>query len=220
MSSVRQNYEKSLLELQENILKMGGLVERAIANSVDSLSKQDVALAEDVIARDDEIDEMTSHVEEYCIRLIATQQPLAKDLRRIITAIKISTDLERIADYAVDIARVTRRIGTKTLIKPLIDIPRMTVIIQRMVHEALDAYVREDVNLAKKLAQDDDEVDKIHGLIFKELLSFMIKEPDNISQAASLLFVSKHLERIGDHATNLGESVIYLVTGEREELNS
>lgn len=220
MSSVRQNYENSLLELQEDILKMGGLVERAIANSVDSLSKQDVALAEEVIAGDDQIDNMMAQVEEYCIRLIATQQPLAKDLRRIFTAIKISTDLERIADYAVDIARVTRRIGTDPLIKPLIDIPHMALIVQKMVHEALDAYIREDVDLAQKLALDDDEVDHTYARIFKELLNFMMADPNNIGQATSLLFVSKHLERIGDHATNLGESIIYLVTGEREELNS
>lgn len=220
MASVRQNYENALNELQEKILTMGGLVEKTIVNAVESLAKQDLSLAQQVIDSDDVIDKLTEEIEEFCIRLIATQQPLAKDLRTIITGIKISTDLERIADYAVDIARVTKRIGEEPLIKPLIDIPRMANIIQLMVNQALDAYVHEDINLAKKLAKDDDEVDHIHAQIFRELLTFMMEDAKTIRQATSLLFVSKHLERIGDHATNLGESVIYLVTGERQELNN
>lgn len=220
MPSVRQNYEKALQDLQDKILKIGALAENSIEKSVQALSKLDQNLAMEVINNDDVIDQLTSQIEEDCIRLIATQQPLAKDLRTIITGIKISTDLERIADYSVAIARVVKRIGEGPLIKPLIDIPRMAAIIQHMVHEALDAYVREDVELAKKLAQEDDEVDHIYAQIFRELLTFMMEEPKTITQATSLLFVCKHLERIGDHATNLGESVIYLVTGEREGLNN
>lgn len=220
MVSVRQNYEKALQELQDTILKMGALVEQAIDKSVNALAKQDLSLAQEIIDQDDVIDSLTSQTEEFCIKLIATQQPLAKDLRTIITGIKIATDLERMADYAVDIARVAKRIGDEPLIKPLIDVPRMAAIIQKMVQQALDAYVREDVDLARKLAQEDDEVDHLHAQIFRELLTFMVEDPKTIQQATSLLFVSKHLERIGDHATNLGESVIFLVTGERTELNS
>jgi phosphate transport system protein len=144
---------------------------------------------------------------------------MAKDLRRISAGLKIITDLERMADYAEDIAKVAKKIAHQPLIKPLIDIPRMAHLAQKMVKEALDAYVQENAELAYQMAKDDDQVDSLHNQVFRELLVYMMEDPKTISQATYLLFVSRYLERIADHATNIGEDVIYLVTGERKELN-
>lgn len=216
---IRQTYDSSLKQLQKELLIMGGLVETMIADSVRSLSRQDMKLADEVIDRDDQIDQIHQQIEDRCLKLIATQQPMAKDLRRISTALKIITDLERMADNAVDIAKITKRIGQESLIKPLIDIPRMSEIVQKMVKNSLDAYVNQDTVLAHSLAADDDQVDHLHAQIFRELLTFMMQDTKTIQQATKLLFVSRYLERIADHATNLGESVIYLVTGDRTDLN-
>lgn len=216
---IRQTYDSSLKQLQKELLIMGGLVEAMIADSVRSLSDQDMKLAQEVIDRDDQIDQIHQQIEDRCLKLIATQQPMAKDLRRISTALKIITDLERMADNAVDIAKITKRIGQEPLIKPLIDIPRMSEIVQKMVKNSLDAYVNQDTVLAHSLADDDDQVDHLHAQIFRDLLIYMMQDTKTIQQATKLLFVSRYLERIADHATNLGESVIYLVTGDRTDLN-
>lgn len=217
--SRRAQFEEDMANLQKELLKMGALVEEAIAKAVLALARQDRAMAEEVIAGDDAIDALELKIEEECIKLIATQQPLAKDLRRIITFFKLVTNLERMGDYASDIARVTRRIGDEPLVKPLVDIPRMAELIQKMVGNALDAYIKEDINLALSMAADDDEVDHLHGQIFRELLTIMMERPRTITQATHLLFVSRYLERIADHATNLGEEVIFLVTGKKRALN-
>jgi len=216
---VRQDFVKQLEKLKESLLEMGSLTEDAINKAVTALKTQDLELAQKIMEADDVIDEMELKIENDCLTLIATQQPMAKDLRRIATAFKIVTDLERIADYAVDIARITLNIGNEPLIKPLIDIPRMAEITQGMVRDALDAYVKEDAELGYKVAQDDDLVDKLHHQIFNELLLYMMEDPKKIPQATQLIFVSRYLERIADHATNVGEEVIYLVTAKRLELN-
>ncbi|KKM10584.1 PhoU family transcriptional regulator [Clostridiales bacterium PH28_bin88] len=215
----RTTFDQALKSLQQDILRMGSLVEEAIARAVESLAKQDEAMAQKVIDGDAIIDELELEIDDTCMKLIATQQPMAKDLRRIATGFKIITDLERIADHAVDIAKIAKRIANQPLIKPLIDIPRMAQLAQKMVKEALDAYVREDVDLAHRMAKDDDQVDSLHNQVFRELLVYMMEDPRTITQATYLLFVSRYLERIADHATNIGEGVIYLVTGERKELN-
>lgn len=212
-------FEKKLDVLQKSLLQMGGLVEEAIAKAIQSLKDQDPSLAEEVIRGDDTIDNLEMEIEEGCLALIATQQPMAKDLRKVATLFKMIVDLERMADYATDIARVVCRIGREPLIKPLVDIPRMAALTQRMVKEALDAYIQENIGLAEKMAADDDEVDKLHGQIFRELLTIMMENPRTITQATHLLFVSRYLERIADHATNIGEEVIFLVTGEKRDLN-
>lgn len=219
MGNGRQNFQNSLLELQQNILRMGSLVEEAIAGAVESLRRQDVEKAGRVLEGDRAIDDLELEIEDECMKLIATQQPMAKDLRKIGTAFKIITDLERMGDYACDIAKITKRISDQPLIKPLIDIPRMAELAQKMVKESLDSYVREDVGLAMAMSRDDDLVDHLHGQVFRELLTFMMEDPHTIKQATYLLFVSRYLERIADHATNIGERVIYLVTGERKDLN-
>jgi len=212
-------FEKKLEELQNSLLQMGGLVQEAIAKAVQSLKVQDTSLAEEVVRDDDFIDGLESQIEEGCLALIATQQPMAKDLRKVATLFKMIVDLERMADYATDIARTVCRIGREPLIKPLMDIPRMAEITQRMVKEALDAYIRENVELAMKMVQEDDEVDKLHKQVFRELLTIMMENPRTITQATHLLFVSRYLERIADHATNIGEEVLFLVTGEKKSLN-
>jgi phosphate transport system protein len=215
----RVGFDNALRELQQDILRMGSLVEEAIALSIQSLVKQDQELAQKVIDGDAAVDEMEIQIEEKCIRLIATQQPMAKDLRKISTAFKIVGDLERMADHACDIARTTMRIGNEPFIKPLIDIPRMAEIAQKMVKDCLDAYVNEDVRRAQELTRDDDLVDHLHSQVFRELLTYMMEDPRTIRQSTHLLFISRFLERIADHATNIGERVIYLVTGERQLLN-
>ncbi|HWI54956.1 MAG TPA: phosphate signaling complex protein PhoU [Desulfobacteria bacterium] len=219
MASTRHAFDRALEELQQEILRMGSLVETAIYNSVQSLASQDVALAEQVIKGDAVIDQMELDIEDKCLKLIATQQPIAGDLRKISTGFKIITDLERMADNSVDISKVTRRLAGQPLIKPLVDIPRMAALTQQMVKDGLDAYVRSDVALASTLSKKDDEVDHIYAQVFRELLTYMMEDPRTITQAAHLLFVCRYIERIADHATNIGERVVYLVTGERPDLN-
>ncbi len=212
-------YVKKIGELQNKLLQMGGLVEEAIARAIDSLKSQDLEMAEKVINNDDRIDELELEIEEGCLALIATQQPMAKDLRKVATLLKMIMDLERMGDYALDIAKTIKNIGNQPLIKPLVDIPRMARITQLMVKESLDSYIKEDVSLAVSMAQHDDEVDMLHKQIFRELLTIMMENPRTITQATHLLFISRYLERIADHATNIGENVIFLVTGERKDLN-
>jgi len=215
----RVQFEGKMEKLQGQLLQMGELVEQAIAKSIQSLKEQDTVLAQEVVDEDDTIDRLEISIEEGCLTLIATQQPMAKDLRRIATLFKMINDLERMADYATSIAKITLRIADQPLIKPLVDIPRMAVLSQKMVKQSLDAYVREDVELAVAVGTDDDEVDKLFGQIFRELLTIMMENPKTITQATHLLFVGRWLERISDHATNIAEEVIFLSTGEKRNLN-
>ncbi len=212
-------FEEKMAWLQEKLQQMGSLVEEAIARSIEALKSQDLDLARDVIDGDDIIDDLEHEIEEKVLEVIATQQPMARDLRRVATLFKMINDLERMADYATGIAKTTLRIGHQPLIKPLVDIPRMAGLSQKMVKQALDAYVREDIQLAEDVGKDDDQVDKLFGQIFRELLTIMMENPRTITQATQLLFVGRWLERISDHATNIAEEVIFLVTGEKRNLN-
>jgi len=202
-------FEEKMSWLQDKLQQMGNLVESAIAKSVEALKTQDLKIAQAVIDGDDQIDDLEREIEEKILEVIATQQPMAKDLRRVATLFKMINDLERMADYATSIAKITMRIGNQPLIKPLVDIP------QKMVKQALDAYVREDVDLAWAVGKDDDEVDNLYSQIFRELLTIMMENPKTITQATHLLFVGRWLERISDHATNIAEEVIFLVTGDK-----
>jgi len=215
----RQAFHSHLVELQKEILKMGSLTEEAIALSVKALATQDPVLGQKVIDSDDQVDDYFNLIEDHCLKLIATQQPMAKDLRTIITGLKIIGDLERMADHAVDIAKIAIKISGEPLIKPLIDIPRMSEYAQKMVQNSLDAYITENVDLARAVGDDDDQVDHLHNQIFRELLTFMMEDPHTIKQATLLLFVSRYLERIADRATNIGEAVIYQATGDRADIN-
>lgn len=215
----RETFDRELAGLQDDLLRMGALVEEAVRRSVEALRARSVAEAEAVVAADNTIDALHIELEERCLLLVATQQPMAKDLRTIAAVWAMTMDLERIGDHAEDIARATKRMADQPLLKPLVDIPRMAEMVQRMLRMGLDAFVQRDVNLAQQMAAADDEVDHLYGKVFRELLSYMIEDPQSIQRATHLLFCASALERMGDHATNIAERVIYMVTGTLKELN-
>jgi phosphate transport system regulatory protein PhoU len=212
---MRQSYDQELEALRGGLLEMGRLVGKAIEDAVQSLAKQDEVLARKVIAGDDAIDQMEIDIEDKCMVLIARQQPMARDLRIISTGLKITTDLERMGDHAFDIAQITLKVANQPLIKPLVDVPRMAQLAQKMLSDSLEAYMKLDIALAEQVCLDDNEVDGLYQQVFRELLTYMMEDQRTISQAAQLIFVSRYLERIADHATNIAEWVIYLVTGQR-----
>ncbi|MCY0874704.1 MAG: phosphate signaling complex protein PhoU [Firmicutes bacterium] len=215
----RRQFHGALETLQQDLLRMGALVEESIFKAVRALIEQDAQVAEQVLAGDDLIDQMEVDIETRCLRLIALQQPMAGDLRILGSALKAVTDLERMADHSVDIAKVVLRMNPQPWVKPLIDIPRMAHTVEEMVRDSLTAFIRRDVAMADTLAARDDEVDGLYGQIFRELLVLMISTPTSVEQATQLLMVAQNLERIGDHATNIGEWVIYMVEGVRRDLN-
>ena len=218
--TTRHSFHEQLESLQRDLLRMGVFVSEAIEKAVQSLARLDIPQARAVIEGDDTVDRMLIDIEKRCLQLMALQQPMAIDLRTIGTALKIVTDLERMADHATDIAEVTQKLAGEPLIKPLVDIPRMSVLAREMTREALDAYVREDETAAREMIEKDHEIDALYRAIFDELVELMQSNPAVVLQATLLLHVAMSLERIGDHATNLGEWTIYLLTGELEELNN
>ena len=217
----RYNLDKQLKEIQQDILRLGSLVEQALYDSVQALITLDVAAAGQVIMKDELIDQLCLEIEEKCVRVIATQQPMAGDLRMAVTGIKIIISLERMGDHCVDISRATMCLsgGGGLTAHPVEYIPEMADIVQQMVKEGLDAYVSRNVEKAKAMCAMDDLVDFIYNRIFRELIGCVKEHPANSYQMAYLLYVNRYIERIADHATNIGEAVIYLVTGERRELN-
>lgn len=215
----RNYFDQELQELEVSLLKMSSMVEEILGNSVKSLINQDVELAQKVIDDDDFIDDMEYVVEDKCLKLIALQSPLAKDLRIIATALKIITDLERIGDYAVDIAKITIKLANQKYIKELIDIPRMSEIAINMVKGSIDAYVNLNTEEAKNVAKMDDELDGLYKQIFRELMFIMIEDNNTVHQATYFMLISRYLERIGDHVTNICERIIYSVTSEHVNLN-
>lgn len=215
----RHTFDIALRELKLKLLHMGGDVQEALRKAIEALTVLDGDEARQVVEGDRRINREEHEIEDLCIRLIATQQPVATDLRKIVAGMRISTDLERMGDLAVDVAKSVMRLEGQTLIKPLIDIPRMSVIIDGMISDALNAYVENSTELAHRLATSDDEVDRSYRAIVEELFTLTKSDPAIVSQAMSLAMVGRALERIGDHATNIGESVIYIVTGERSDLN-
>lgn len=214
----REQFHTELLRLQQEILRMGALVEEQMARAIQSLTDQNLELADQVVADDDRVDDLEMDIERRCLTLLALQQPLAGDLRTVSTALKIITDLERMADHAVDIAKVTRRIASEPLVKPLVDIPRMATLAAHMVRSALNAYVARDIDMARAMIRMDDEVDQLYRVIFDDLIEIMRRDAASSFQSTHLLFVANYLERIADHATNLGEWIVYMVTGERRGL--
>jgi phosphate transport system protein len=216
---VREAYHKDLHKLKEEVISMGGLVSKAIGDSVLSLKNRDIGLAQKVIEMDNEIDAMDHKIEEDCMRLLALQQPMARDLRLIISVLKMSIDLERMGDLSLEIAVITKITASVPPIKPLVDIPRMSDICQDMLKNIMIAFENKDVELAKIVAKRDDEIDMLFDQVRRELISYMIEDPKKITGAQHLNFVARYLERIGDHITNLSENVVFMVTGERVELN-
>ncbi|WNB93530.1 phosphate signaling complex protein PhoU [Bacillus sp. NEB1478] len=216
---VRENFQSQLNELKGLLIELGTLTETALKESLIALKTQDVEKALEIIENDARINELEDEINDFAILLVAKQAPVASDLRKIIAAIKISADVERMADFAVNIAKSTIRIGEKEFIKPLEELPKMAELAIEMLTKAIKAYIDEDVALAKKLSEIDDEVDEMYGKIIQELLSLMTKHEDSLSQITQLLFVCRYIERTADHATNIGENVIYLVKGKRFGLN-
>jgi phosphate transport system protein len=217
--TLRNQFDSNLKELKATLLRMSGLVERVLDDAIKSLKSGDQELANKVIADDEEINALEHQIENEAIHLLATQQPVAKDLRRLISAIKIASELERMGDLSVDIAKITIRLHGQKLIKPLVDIPMMAEMAQQMVRNSIDSYVNEDVEKAQDLGELDNRVDEMFGKVVKELHFLGAKDVTAIDQTTSLSFVARYIERIGDHATNIGESVIYMVTGKKPDLN-
>lgn len=214
----RQSFDEHLEHLHRTLLSMATLVEENIIKSVKSLVDQNIQLAEYVIKQDEVINGLELEIELGCFRMIALQQPVGSDLRKIGTMLKISADLERMGDYATSIAKTTIRLKDKPYMKPLIDIPQMATLVKEMVRDALNAYISGNQEEAIKIAQRDDAVDKLYTMIFDDLITVM-SNSSNIHQGSHLLLVAQYLERIADHVTNICEWIVYMKTGEIKSLN-
>jgi phosphate transport system protein len=213
MSKMERPFDEELKSLKEKLLEMAARAEEQIALAIRGLKDREEKLACQVLDREAAINLLDIEVDEMCLRLLALRQPMAADLRFITSAMKISSDLERIGDLAVNIAERTLDLLKSPELKPLIDIPRMAELAQEMVRDALNAFVNKDDVLAKDVCARDDAVDQLNGQVFRELLTYMMQDPGTIPRAVDLILVGRHLERIADHATNIGEDVIYMVRG-------
>jgi phosphate transport system protein len=216
----RESFDVQLRRLQDELLAMGELVDQQVANAVLALSQRDAALANVVIAADEQINHKQRDVEEKCLVLIATHQPLASDLRAIFSIASIANDLERMSDHAKGIAKISLRMADQPLLKPLIDIPRMAEKDRYMLREQLAAFVARDSHRAKQLAAEDEEINRLYDQIYRELLTFMMEDPRTIGRATFLLWIAHNLERVGDRTTNIAERTVFLITSEIEELNA
>jgi phosphate transport system protein len=207
----RHHFEEELQALKNRLLNMGALVEERVHDATHALIERRLDTAERIITSDQDVNELQIEIDERCLRLLALQQPMASDLRLITAAMKINADLERIGDQAVNIAEQAVRILAHPPLKPIIDLPRMAEIAERMTRESLDAFVRKDATLARAILTRDDEVDQLKDQVFRVLLTYMMADPGTIERALGLILVSRHLERIADHATNIAEDVIFVV---------
>lgn len=210
---MERQFDAELGALNERLLHMARLAEESVALAVKSLKERKEAFALDVFKRETDVNLLDIEIDELCMRLLALRQPVAADLRFITSAMKISSELERVGDLAVNIAEVSLELLKQPSLKPLIDIPRMASVAQGMVKDSLNAFVNRDENLARAVCERDDEVDSLNDQIFRELLTYMMNDQATINRAVGLILIGRHLERIADHATNIGEDVIYLVLG-------
>ena len=215
----RTDFDRELTTLMDELLSLGSMVQKSLLLSLDALKTRDLKLSKKVIAEDDEIDSKAVEIEEKCIDLMATQQPLAGDLRTIVTLLLVSTELERMGDYAEGIAKIGLRIVEEALLKPLIDIPRIGDLASNMLRLSLETLVSRDVEGAKQVILMDDDVDALYNQIYRELVLMMIENPKNIQRATYLLWVAHDLERIADRATNISERTIFMVTGEKWDIS-
>jgi phosphate transport system protein len=209
----RTAFDRHLRELQDHVLEMGSMVETALYRAMDALKNRDLDLAKKVIGDDSKIDRKRYDIEEECIELIITQQPIASDLRIIIAVLNIIVDLERMGDHAEGIGKITVMIGEEPPLKPLIDLPRMTEKTGSMLRRSLEAFINRDAVAAQAIIDQDDEVDNLYDQVFRELLTFMAEDPSTITRATRLMWVGHNLERSADRVTNIAERVIYIVTG-------
>lgn len=217
--AVREHFHSELEELKQLNVDLGLAAKKALAQSVRAMMEQDLDLAEKIKENDKSLNELENLIQERSIALIAKQQPVASDLRRIIVAQKIANDLERIGDLAVNICKSVTEIGSDSYIKPLVDLPKMAEIVDAMMDDVLEAFKSESVAGAMSVAEKDDEVDKLYGLVTRDLLNAMSFQPDKIAQIAQLSFICRHFERAGDHVTNICEHIVYMVKGIRCDLD-
>jgi phosphate transport system protein len=218
MMQTRATLDRELTEIRDSVLQLGNMLEEAIQRSVEALKNRDLELAQQVITEDVKINKLRYAIEEKCLALIATQQPVAGDLRAIIAATHIAIEIERMADHAEGIAVLVTRMADEPLLKPLIDIPRMADVACEMLRASLDAFVAQDKKAAKKAAKLDKQLDQLYDQVFRELLTYMLQDPRNINRATFLLWVAHNLERMGDRATNISERVVFMTTGKLKEL--
>lgn len=217
---IRTEFHKKIEEIRGDVLAMGSMVEKALIRSIKALKERDLALAEQIIADDRKVNEKRFDIEEKCIQLIATQQPMASDLRTIMSITNIVTELERIGDHAEGIAKIVIMIGDEPPLKPIVDLPRMVEKTVDMLHRSLSAFTTHDAESARKIAIEDDEVDELYDQVYRELLSFMSEDPKTITRATRLIWVAHNLERSADRVTNICERVVFTVTGKIEEIGA
>jgi len=217
--TMRKRYVEKFTAINQDVLKMGTLVEEAIRKSMQALKDKDLELAKLVVDEDKIINQMELDIQDECIALIATEHPVAGDLRALITIIKIVSQLERMGDHALHVAKGALRLAGETYMKKLMDLPRMADCAIRMIHEVLTAFINNDQEKALEVARMDDEIDALHNQVMRECLTYMLQDPKYIPQATSFLFISRFLERLGDHVTNISEWICYNITGKHRELN-
>ncbi|MCQ6278107.1 phosphate signaling complex protein PhoU [Bacillus sp. EB600] len=220
MKNTRSNFDSNLNELKKLLLEMAHKAESAVKESINALIEQDLDKAQQIIDGDNEIDQLDYQINDKALLLIAKESPVATDLRKLIVAIKTSSEVERIADNAVNVAKAVQHIGKEELIKDIIDIPKMMDLALEMLADALTAYYADDVVLATKCAEKDDKVDELYGSLIRELIGYLPQNPHATNQITQLAYVCRYIERIADHSTNIAENVIFLVTGKRFDLNA
>jgi phosphate transport system protein len=216
----RTAFHKKQREIQDDILAMGSMVSKAISRSIEALKNRNLDLAQQIIADDKKVNQKRFEIEEKCVELIATQQPMASDLRIILAVLNIVSEVERIGDYAEGIAKIAIMIGDEPPLKPLIDIPRMAEQTVSMLYRSLDAFVNRDAEAARKISTEDDAIDHLYDQVFRELLIFMAEDPKTITRATRLIWVAHNLERSADRVTNICERVVFVVTGKMEEIGA
>ncbi len=217
---IRTVFHKKLREIQDDVLLMGSMVEKAILSSIQALKERDLGLAEQVIADDKNINNKRFEIENKCIQLIVTQQPMASDMRFIMAVANVITELERIGDYGEGIAKIVIMIGDEPPLKPLVTIPRMAEKMVDMLHRSLEAFVNHDADAARQIVNEDNEVDHLYDELYRVLISFMLEDPKTITRATRLIWVSHNLERAADRVTNICERVVFTVTGKMEEIGA
>ncbi len=215
---IRTTFHKRLRGIQAEIVAMGSMVEKAISRSIEALKNRDLNMARGIIDDDQKINNKRFEIEENCIQLIATQQPMASDLRTIVSVLNIISELERIGDYAEGIARIVIMIGDEPPLKPLVDLPRMAEKTNDMLRRSLHAFIDRDAEAARKITTEDTEVDNLYDQVYRELLSYMIEDPRTTTRATRLIWVAHNLERAADRVTNICERVVFIVTGKMEEI--
>ena len=217
---MRETYKKKLEEIQNDILFMGSMVEKAILRSMEALKERDLVKAQQIIDEDANINKKRFDIEEKCIQLIATQQPMAGDLRIIISVLSVISELERIGDHAEGTAKVALLIGKEPPLKPLVDLPRMAQKTADMLRRSMDAFIHHDIEAAKQIAAEDDDIDNLYDQVFRELLTFMSEDPKTITRATRLIWVAHNLERSADRVTNICERIMFVVTGKMVEIGA